>query len=298
MLAEALDSVREQTFGDWTLLLVDDGSPDPEGLDAFARTRGGIRVLHQSRQGLCVARNVGLAHTRSRYVAFLDDDDVWLPEKLERQVKLLEDRPDAVACHCQFEVLADDGSTTIGTAGPYDLHQLLRGERYSLFPTMLVRRSALDACGWFSSSFPTAEDVDLTYRLARMGPVLFCDEVLFRYRRHSDNMTNNLRASSLAALMALDVQRSRQRIVDDRAGMAETEEGRRAVRRYWAGNDWRGAAALWRSGRRAEALRLASWTVRNFPGESMAFLAGRAGRMIGRAGDGDEGRGRDAQAGA
>jgi glycosyltransferase involved in cell wall biosynthesis len=277
MLAEAVDSLRNQTYGDWTLVVIDDGSPDPDGLDEFARAHGSPQVIHQERQGLCVARNVGLANSTSRYVAFLDDDDIWLPEKLERQVTLLEDRPDAVACHCQFEVFSDGGTELVGSAGPYDVHQLLRGERYSLFPTMLVRRSDLDACGWFSSNFPTAEDVDMTYRLARRGPVLFCEDVLFRYRRHGANMTNNLRASSLASLMALEVQHYRQSVLDDRVGIDDASHGQRAMRRYWADADLSGARALWRSGRRREALGLASWTLRTFPQATVEVVAKRTG---------------------
>ncbi len=171
----------------------------------------------------------------------------------------------------------------MGTAGAYDLAQLLRGERYSLFPTMLARRSDVDACGWFSSNFPTAEDVDMTYRLARRGPVLFCDEVLYRYRRHAGNMTNNLRASSIAALMALDIQHSRQAIVDDRQGMADVGRGKRAMRRYWAGNDLSGASLLWRNGERGQALRLASWTMRTFPWATLEVAVRRfAGKLTGR----------------
>ena len=168
--------------------------------------------------------------------------------------------------------------TSTGTASAYDVHQLLRGERFSLFPTMLIRRSEIDACGWFSSDFPTAEDVDMTYRLARRGPVLFCDEVLFRYRRHSGNVTNNLRESSLASLMALEVQRYRQSVVADRTGAMDARRGKRALGRYWAKNDLRGAASLWRSGRRREAIDLASWTLRTFPRETVSVLATRAAR--------------------
>jgi glycosyltransferase involved in cell wall biosynthesis len=282
MLEEAVESVRKQTFHDWKIVIVDDGSPDPDGLDDFANAHG-LDVVHQSRQGLTVARNTGLANSSSRYVAFLDDDDVWLPEKLERQVKMLEDRPDAVACHSQFEAFSDSGPTLTGTAAAYDLHQLLRGERFSLFPTMLIRRSEIDACGWFSSNFPSAEDVDLTYRLARRGPVLFCDEILFRYRRHSGNVTNNLRESSLASLMALEVQRYRQSVVADRAGAIDVRRGKRTLGRYWAQNDLRGAAMFWRSGRRREALDLASWTLRTFPRETVSVLVARAARpLLGR----------------
>ncbi|MGB7050645.1 MAG: glycosyltransferase [Acidimicrobiales bacterium] len=279
MLEEAVESVRKQTLEDWKLVIVDDGSPDPSGLDDFANAHG-LDVVHQARQGLCFARNTGLANTSSLYVAFCDDDDVWLPEKLERQVKMLEGRPDAVACHCQFEVFSDEGPTSTGTASAYDVHQLLRGERFSLFPTMLIRRSEIDACGWFSSDFPAAEDVDMTYRLARRGPVLFCDEVLFRYRRHSGNVTNNLRESSLASLMALEVQRYRQSVVADRTGAMDARRGKRALGRYWANNDLRGAANLWRSGRRREAIDLASWTLRTFPRETVSVLATRAARPV------------------
>ncbi len=99
-IEEAIESVRSQTFRDWELLLVDDGSTD--GSSAIARrytTEHAPRVRYlehpgHANRGMSAARNLGLAEARGALVAFLDADDVWLPRRLERHVKVLEGRPD------------------------------------------------------------------------------------------------------------------------------------------------------------------------------------------------------------
>ena len=99
-LAEAIESVKAQTYGNWELLLVDDGSTDGSSevaSQAAAAASGRVRYLQHAGHrnlGMSASRNLGIEQARGEYVAFLDGDDVWLPEKLERQVALLEARPE------------------------------------------------------------------------------------------------------------------------------------------------------------------------------------------------------------
>jgi glycosyltransferase involved in cell wall biosynthesis len=90
-LAEALASVKDQDFVDWELLLVDDGSDDPAGLEEEVSIDPRMRVIHHTHGGVANARNVGLGQCRGSYVAFLDHDDVWYPNHLSVNVAALED---------------------------------------------------------------------------------------------------------------------------------------------------------------------------------------------------------------
>jgi glycosyltransferase involved in cell wall biosynthesis len=107
-LAGALESILAQTFRDFEVLVVDDGSTD-ETSAVLATYGDRIRVVRQENQGRSAARNRAVREARGRYVSFLDSDDCWLPEKLERQVPLLEADPRVAMAHGHVDVIAEDG---------------------------------------------------------------------------------------------------------------------------------------------------------------------------------------------
>jgi glycosyltransferase involved in cell wall biosynthesis len=105
LLLETLDSVFAQTLTDYEVIVVNDGSTDDTG-DRLAPlvSAGKIRIINQANGGVGSARNRGLSEATGKYVAFLDHDDLWHPEKLERQVEFLESRPGFVGCGCVFSI--------------------------------------------------------------------------------------------------------------------------------------------------------------------------------------------------
>jgi glycosyltransferase involved in cell wall biosynthesis len=116
-LAEAIMSVMRQTIGDVEVIVVDDGSTD--GTVAVARQfearhPGSVIGLRQNHAGPYVARNLAAHHARGKYVAFLDSDDAWLPDKLARQIALMEASPDVVLCHTAM-VVVDARGDVVGT---------------------------------------------------------------------------------------------------------------------------------------------------------------------------------------
>ena len=108
-LAEALSSLAEQTYSRVEAVLVDDGSKDPAALRAITDRFPAVRVVRQANAGVSVARNYGVMHTSGDLLVFLDDDDRWHPERLARQVKALQDSPDAVLSYCGMRTIDEAG---------------------------------------------------------------------------------------------------------------------------------------------------------------------------------------------
>ena len=150
-LAEAIESVLEQTYAPVELLVVDDGSTDDSA--AIARSFEGVRVIERTHEGPGAARNAGIAAARGEFVAFLDADDVMPNDKLEIQVGYLLGRPEAGCVLGRQELLAEEGRAVPPEFAPPispERHPDLV-ERGSLQPLSLVaRRSVLETVGDFS----------------------------------------------------------------------------------------------------------------------------------------------------
>jgi glycosyltransferase involved in cell wall biosynthesis len=199
-IREALASVFAQTLSELEVLVVDDGSDD--GTSEFLQTLRDdrLRVHRQSPRGLSAARNAGVAEAAGGLVAFLDADDVWLPEKLERQLETIA-RSEADAVYCLMEEI-DEQSRVVRTwpdlAVRYDgtradaVTLLARGNVVvGSGSSVLARRDAIVEAGGFDETFVAAEDLDLWYRLARRRELVRIPEVLVRIRRRSDGMQSD-----------------------------------------------------------------------------------------------------------
>ncbi|KGF13008.1 glycosyl transferase [Peptostreptococcus sp. MV1] len=113
-IVETIESVQAQTFKDWELLLVDDCSKDSSGKLIEAKAKGDDRIKYiklEKNSGAAVTRNIGLSEAQGRYVAFLDSDDIWKPEKLEKQLAFLADR-EVAFCFTSYRYTNSDGSPT------------------------------------------------------------------------------------------------------------------------------------------------------------------------------------------
>src|SRR5262245_55236073 len=129
-LPDAIGSVLAQTFCDFEVIVIDDGSTD-DTETVVARYGAAVRCIHQPNSGVAVARNRGIEEARGRYVAFLDADDTWFPHKLERQVSALDNHAQHRACYTAFTVV-DSSLALLGTVrskrvGPTLEDLLLRG---------------------------------------------------------------------------------------------------------------------------------------------------------------------------
>jgi len=191
-IGEAVDSVLAQDYREFELIVVDDGSTDntPEVLDAY---RGTIKVFRQENTGVSAARNRGIAEASGRFIAFLDSDDLWLPQKLSRQVEFFNTTPDALICQTE-EVWIRSGVRV----NPKKRHQKPSGMIFEpslvlclVSPSaVMIRRSLLEIVGNFDETLPACEDYDLWLRISCRFPVYRIDTPLIIKRGgHEDQLS-------------------------------------------------------------------------------------------------------------
>jgi glycosyltransferase involved in cell wall biosynthesis len=188
-LREAIDSVLEQTFRGFELIVVDDGSTDttPAIIESYGSR---LRAICQSNAGPAAARNEGIRAAQGDYLAFLDADDRWLPSMLDRTVAMLDsDRDCAVAYGNLLMVDSDGRSLATHLVGSNFAHAPSMAEILTrMWPIMpsaaLIRRSAFDACGGFVEEFRRAgfEDAFLWLMLREQGHFRYIPEVLAAWR--------------------------------------------------------------------------------------------------------------------
>jgi glycosyltransferase involved in cell wall biosynthesis len=219
-LAEAIESVRAQTYSNWELLLCDDGTTDGStdiAREYVERDPARIRrLVHDGavHQGASAARNLGLRHAHGELIALLDGDDVWLPGKLAEQVEILRTHPEADALYGLTELwhswtgtpadadrdaVPPSGVASGALLGP---GVLLAGmlRRELLVPctcSIVVRADAVRRSGGFANEFPGIyDDVAFYSRLSLVASVLFVDRCWDRYRQHEASTYATVRRSS------------------------------------------------------------------------------------------------------
>jgi glycosyltransferase involved in cell wall biosynthesis len=181
-LAEAIDSVLAQTYPHREVVVVDDGSVD--GSADIARSRP-VRWIGQANQGVAAARNAGLAAARGELIAFLDQDDVWLPHKLEAQVEFLGANPEVDMVISPFEVAVEPGATPLSW---YEPGAGMDVQLVPLLGALLARRSSAERIGGFDTRYRIASDTDWVMRARDAGLVVRgALGVCMRYRMHEGN---------------------------------------------------------------------------------------------------------------
>jgi GT2 family glycosyltransferase len=189
-LAEAVESILGQTFADFELLVIDDGSTDRSGaiLEEYAARDRRVRLTRRPNTGYTVALNDLLALASGDLVARMDADDVALPHRLERQMDYLRAHPDVV-CLGTAVHLIDSAGRYLRDAHPGMDHETI--QRLALaadcplnHPSVMMRRAAVLAVGGYHPEFEPAEDLDLWLRLGEVGRLTSLPEVLMKYRQH------------------------------------------------------------------------------------------------------------------
>ena len=193
-LPETLSSVLEQTFTDFEVLIIDDGSSDQIEAWAQAQTDPRVKFISQKNQGVSVARNTGIKNARGEYIAFLDADDLWQPTKLEKQVNCLNANPQVGLVH-NWIFLIDQYSNKTGNlwASRTQGHvwQNLVERNTIACCSVMVRRSCFTSTGVFDPSLRSAEDWDMWIRIAAEYPVAVIEEPLASYRLLPNSKSKN-----------------------------------------------------------------------------------------------------------
>ena len=210
-LRRAIQSVQNQTFKDWKLWVVDDGSTEgsaDELIGRFSSSGFPIKFLSlKTNRGVSYARNRGIEQGRADWLAFLDSDDEWLPDKLEKQIQFASKNPKFPLIHCN-EVWFKNGKPF-----PQKKKHKKQGGRIFISSTrlccispsaVLLRRSLLEEVGLFREDFPVCEDYEMWLRVTSRYPVGFVEEALVVKRGgHEDQLSRRYPAMDYWRVKAL-----------------------------------------------------------------------------------------------
>ncbi|MDX8538529.1 glycosyltransferase [Mesorhizobium abyssinicae] len=208
-LAEAIDSVRNQTAKPDEIIIVDDGSSDnPESV---VRRYDEVHYIRQENQGLAAARNTGMAAAHGEFIAFLDADDRLRPAALATNLGLFRDNPDCALVYGAYRLIDEAGTVRnavpLRSVGKDPYAGFLTDNLIGMHAAVLYRRRTLEAAGGFDRSLRACEDYDVYLRLSRAHKVACTPEFLADYRRHATNMSNSNPMMLRAVLKVLRRQR-------------------------------------------------------------------------------------------
>jgi len=249
-LPEAVRSVLAQSYLNVDVQIVDDGSTDDTPTivrqwDAHPR----VRLHRQSNAGQAHAKNQGIALSRGDFIAFLDADDVWLPEKLARQMPLFTGRPEVGVVYSGYERMDGEGRPL--PKGPTRMHRgrvsgALLIENFVPFPSAVVRRERLERHGAFDETLGMGIDYDLWLRLSAHCQFDFIAEPTVRYRIWPGQMSKNYRQRYESGIRIM------QRFLERNPGVVGDSVARRAWAHTYTG---RGDSTLWQEKDRVAAFR-------------------------------------------
>ena len=189
-IRRTLSSVFEQSLGDYEIIVVNDGSTDDTAslLAPLVEARR-ITYLEQDNQGQSRARNAGLSRARGEYVAFLDDDDLWPPNKLASQVAFLDANPSVGMVGGTFRMI--DENEVPGRAGLFypeiTFETLFTANPFHSPGQTLIRKTLLEEVGGLNATIWGADDWDLWFRIAKRSTIVMRDEIALYYRLHAHN---------------------------------------------------------------------------------------------------------------
>ena len=184
LLKRAIQSVLHQTYQDFDIVVIDDASTDDiRGMvESFNDDRIHY-IRHGSNRGPSASRNTGIRATKAKYIAFIDSDDEWLPEKLEKQLAIFETASERVGVvYTAFWRIAEQGQTyfpwlNMSQRGG-DIHDALMNENFITTSVVVIRRDCFEKTGMFDEGFPMWEDWELWIRVSKHYQFRFIDEAL------------------------------------------------------------------------------------------------------------------------
>ncbi len=203
LVREAIQSVLDQTYQNFEIIVVDDGSTDGTE-QVLAPYKDKIIYIYQENQGGAAARNTGIKHARGKYIAFLDSDDLWLPEKLEKQLEILEKNEDIAMVYSNIIRVYDGGRLKKIGINPKNIisgniyHEILLRRVWVSLPTWIIRKACFEEIGGFDPEFRTSHDREMVVRIVKKYQIYGIKEPLTLIRQHA--ITPKLRGSSTEKL--------------------------------------------------------------------------------------------------
>lgn len=293
-LEEALRSVQQQTVTNWDLLVVDNGVPNSRALEDEIASDDRMSIIKIDESATAgVARNVGIGLTTGKYVTYLDDDDVWSIERLEKHLEAHAQHPGASATFSGYWHM-DSLGRPFGAdwrSRATDTADILRGRADTpLGGTLMVRREDFLAIGGFSPEIPILVDFEFALRLALQGELVYIDELLVGYRRHLENMTSTAPDNARQRRRTMESMIDRQRwAAIGRGDMTTASYFEERLKRFRVNEARIAGPSVFRSLRRRQwrnASEQSAWGFSRAPLEFAAALAyapiDKARRSIGR----------------
>lgn len=207
LVVKAIKSVLAQSYKNYELIVVDDGSDDGSG-EYIKQYFPQIKLLQQENKGVSSARNIAIKHAKGKWIAFLDSDDLWHNDKLETQISYLNQNPEYKICHSE-EIWIKDGIRI----NPMHKHQKLAGDIYHKsvelcsisISTVILHKEIFTQIGLFDENLPACEDYDLWLRVTALHPVLFYNEYLItKFGGHKDQLSQKFWGMDRFRIIALE----------------------------------------------------------------------------------------------
>ncbi len=195
IVSQAIESVLVQTINDYEIIVVIDGSTD-NTKEVLAQFGDKITVIYQENKGIAAARNTGIIAAQGHYIAFLDDDDLWLPNMLEKQLACFESAPKIGLVYSDMFYFNDSGVlpdkwTNVYTPPPVFEILALFARNFIPASTVVVRRECLEEVGLFDETLRFCEDYDLWLRIIEKFPIYFLNEPLGYCRQSANSLQSN-----------------------------------------------------------------------------------------------------------
>jgi glycosyltransferase involved in cell wall biosynthesis len=298
-IAEALDSVMAQTFKNYEVIVVNDGSPDTEQLErALEPYKDRIIYIKQKNRGPSGARNTAIRAARGEYIAMLDSDDAWLPAYLAEQVRILSDNPDLDMIYADAWLSGDadlphrtfmEGAPS---RGPVSFESLLRYDSSIITSGAVAKRQTLIDAGLFDEAFIRCEDFDLWIRVAhRGGKISYQKQILAKHRAHAASLAADTVKMVESQIEVLKKAQRTLPLTDEQRKLIETQLAHCAAqidlhlgKQYFHEGEFQLASEALRRANvfyQSIKLRVVLWFLRASPG--LLRFADRARRNISRA---------------
>lgn len=216
-IEETIDSVISQSFKDWELIIVNDGSKDNsvEVIKNKIRDHQNMSLINKKNGGVSSARNLGFEHARGEFLAFLDADDIWSEDFLQCGIDSLSKNSDAGLVYTDLIIIDEKNISSNqvkkGKSGEI-LDDLLLWEDHVISPPsgMIVRRSVINRVGQFDEQLSNNADQDFYMRVSAKYPIERIDRPLLRYRVHDNNMHSNIKVLERDSLLTYKKAKERR----------------------------------------------------------------------------------------
>lgn len=272
-LGPCVDSIRGQTLGDFEVIAIDDGSSD--GTREWLLSQPDLKILfNESNLGTYASLNRGLAECAGEYVAILNDDDLWAPEKLRAQVELMESDPSIGLCHTDGWFIDGQGNRLEGSPLGFEFPRTLKGNVLTallyankiIASAALVRRECFERLGGFNEEYFGSGDWEMWLRIAAAYPVGYVDLPLTFYRVHGANASHKLER------IWQDDERLRKWIRSQYASYGQMGLDGHDLRNAMAHNEACLGTVCKLNGKPAEARRAYARSIRMSPGRWKSYV--------------------------